>query len=157
MRKTAKNIVYLSPEGLAAAQAELERLLNVDRSRVIGELTIAKEFGNLDENADYESARNEQSFIEGRIAELNALIREARIIDPPKSNRKVVVGSTVEMTCEDGPVTYTIVGHTEADPAAGKISNESPLAQEILGKSVGDKVTVEAPGGCFEYAITRIE
>jgi transcription elongation factor GreA len=155
--KTAKNLTYLSEEGLVKAKMELEQLISVDRQMVIEHLTIAKEYGSTDDNTDLEIARIEQSFVEGRIEELEALIRNAQIIEPPKSNRRVAVGSRVELTCEDGPISYTIVGRAEADPAGGKISNESPLGKALLGKVVGDTITVNAPSGCFEYSITKIE
>ena len=156
-KTAAKNISYLSAEGLIKAQTELEVLITQDRQMVIEHLAIAKESGSTDDNTDLEVARIEQAFVEGRIGELEALIRNAKIIEPPKSNRRVAVGSRVELTCEDGPICYTIVGRAEAEPAGGKISNESPLGKALLGKAVGDTITVEAPSGCFEYSITKIE
>ncbi len=156
MKTPPQPIKYLSAQGLLEAQTELDLLLNVERGAVIERLGIAKEYGNLDENGEYQAARNEQAFIEGRIEELTVLVREAKIIQTPKNNLRVVVGSTVEVSSESGTDTYMIVGRAEADPAGGRISNESPLGKVLLGRRLNDAVTVVAPAGKFDYTITHI-
>jgi transcription elongation factor GreA len=157
MKTRQEPVQYLSSEGLAEARAQLERLVTIDRQEIIAKLRAAMEFGNLDENADYEVTRNEQSFVEGKIEELTALIRDAVIIAAPANNRVVDLGSTVEVTDEQGLVDiYTIVGSAEANPSAGRISNESPLGAVLLGAGPNQVVTVKAPAGEFRYTVTKI-
>ena len=157
MKVRPESVQYLSIEGLAEVRSELERLTTVDRQEVIAKLKTAMEFGNLDENADYEVTRNEQAFVEGKIEELTALIRDAVVISAPRNNQTVALGSTVEIAGEDGMAeTYTIVGSTEASPSTGRISNESPLGAALLGKGLNDLVAVQAPAGEFHYTVTKI-
>jgi transcription elongation factor GreA len=157
MKAKTEHVSYLTVEGLAEAKAELERLSTVGRKEIIQKLEIALEYGNLDENGDYEVTRNEQAFLEGRIGQLSVLIRDAVVIDEPKNNRRVTLGSVVEVTDEDGIVeSYTLVGSTEASPASGRISNESPLGAALLGKELNESVLVQAPAGQFRYTITGI-
>ena len=138
---------YLSKEGLEKLREELDELVNVRRAEVAARIHEAKEHGDITENAEYEDAKNEQAFVEGRIQALSALIKNAVLIDENHSTTHVQIGSTV-----DDPVattarrSFTIVGSAEAAPAEGRISNESPVGRALLGRKKGDKVTVTRPG-----------
>jgi transcription elongation factor GreA len=148
---------YLSREGLETLRAELEELQSVRRSEVASRIHDAKEHGDLSENAEYEDAKNEQAFVEGRIQSLETLIKNAIIIDEHHSTTHVQIGSTVIVKSDDdGKETYTIVGSAEASPGNGKISNESPVGRALLGKKKGDKVEVSVPAGSFTYTIVGI-
>jgi transcription elongation factor GreA len=147
---------YLSPDGLVRARAELDDLVKVKRLDVAEKIKLAREHGDLSENAEYEDAKNEQAFVEGRVQTLQLLIKNARIIEPKAVTGKVGLGSIVTIDGEDGPETYTIVGRAEAQPTAGRISNESPLGRALLGRSVGDKISYTAPGGEFKYDIATV-
>src|SRR4029079_1953798 len=116
----------------------------------------AKEHGDLTENAEYEDAKNEQAFVEGRIQTLEALIKNATLIDEHHTNDHVQIGSTVRVGGPDGSQSFTIVGSTEAKPAEGKISNESPVGRALLGKKKGENVTVQIPAGDIAYKIASI-
>lgn len=149
---------YLTPEGLKKIQEELEYLRTVKRKEVAARLRAAlEEGGDLTENAEYEAAKNEQAFVEGRIQELEHILANAKVIQ--EAQRDVVdVGSTVTVEEEDGTVTtYTIVGQAEAAPQEGRISNESPLGQALIGHKVGEEVEVRAPGGQFKVRILKVE
>ncbi|HET7678141.1 MAG TPA: transcription elongation factor GreA [Candidatus Limnocylindrales bacterium] len=147
---------YLSREGLEKLRAELEELQNVRRSEVAGRIHDAKEHGDLSENAEYEDAKNEQAFVEGRIQQLEQLIKNAILIDENHSTDHVQIGSTVVVQSDDGKETYTIVGSAEASPGNGKISNESPVGRALLGRKKGEKVTVTAPRGETTFKIVSI-
>jgi transcription elongation factor GreA len=126
---------------------------------VIGRIKAAKELGDLKENADYTSAREEQSFLEGRIASIEATLRDATVIEAPigEAAARVMIGSTVDVEDDDGTVSsFGIVGSTEADPAAGRISNVSPVGRALLGRSVGDLIVVTTPRGEVRYRITAL-
>ncbi len=148
--------IYLSREGLERARAELEELINVRRPEVAARIHDAKEHGDLNENAEYEDAKNEQAFVEGRIQALEALIKNATIIDDNHSSDHVQIGSTVVVRSPDGEQRFTIVGSAEARPNEGRISNESPVGRALLGKKKGDKVLVRVPAGDFTYTIVSI-
>lgn len=149
---------YVSRQGLEDLRAELDELVNVRRAEVAARIQEAKEHGDITENAEYEDAKNEQAFIEGRIQSVSALVKNAVIIDEHTSKTHVQVGSTVKLQGSDGTETYTIVGSAEAAPAQGRISNESPVGRALLGRSVGDTVSVKTPhGGEMVYRIVRIE
>ncbi len=154
----ANEAIYLTPQGLAKLQEELEYLRTVKRQEVAERLHEAMEDGELIENAEYEAAKNEQAFIEGRILELEDMLSRAVVIETPKNGDVVQIGSTVVIQ-EDGrkPETYTIVGAAEANPKEGLISNESPLGQALLNKKVGDEVEVQAPSGAFKVRIVKIK
>ncbi len=154
----AQNAVYLTPEGLKKLEEELEYLRTVRRQEVAQRLHEAMEDGELIENAEYEAAKNEQAFVEGRILELEHILSQAQVIEPGKSKDVVRIGSTVVIQ-EDGKKseTYTIVGAAEADPKEGLISNESPLGQALLDHKVGDEVEVEAPAGVLRFRIVKIK
>ena len=147
---------YLSREGLERLRTELEGMTNVRRAEVAARIHDAKEHGDLSENAEYEDAKNEQAFVEGRIQTLEALIKNATIIDETHATDHVAIGSTVEVDSSDGNETFTIVGSAEAEPGAGKISNESPVGRALLGKRKGEKVVVRVPAGDFTYKVISI-
>ena len=147
---------YLSREGEASLRQELDDLVNVRRAEVAARIHDAKQHGDLSENAEYEEAKNEQAFVEGRIQTLEALIRNATIIDEHHSTEHVQIGSTVVLESGDGTETFTIVGSAEAAPREGRISNESPVGRVLLGKKKGDRVMVKVPAGDFAYTITKI-
>ena len=147
---------YLSREGLGKLRLELEEMTNVRRAEVAARIHDAKEHGDLSENAEYEDAKNEQAFVEGRIQALEALIKNATIIDENHSTEHVQVGSTVKVESPDGAEEFTIVGSAEAAPREGRISNESPVGRALLGKRKGEKVLVRVPAGDFTYKIVNI-
>lgn len=151
---------FLTKEGYEKLQDELEHLRSVKRQEVANRLHEAMEGGELIENAEYEAAKNEQAFVEGRIQELEILLATARVIDGSKKEKAdlVQIGSTVTIK-EDGskPEVYTIVGAAEANPREGRISNESPIGKAILNHRVGDEVQVEAPAGMYKVTIMKID
>ena len=153
--------VLVTKEGLKKLKEELKEYKEVRRKQVAERLKEAIAYGDLSENSEYEEAKNEQAFVEGRIVELEKMISNAKIIEDDKSGQDVVqIGVTVtvqNMTEKDDPETYTIVGSTEADPVNHKISNESPIGAAILGKVAGDMVKVKVPAGIFEYKILKIK
>jgi transcription elongation factor GreA len=147
---------YLSREGLAKLREELEEMVNVRRAEVASRIHEAKEHGDITENAEYEDAKNEQAFVEGRIQTLSALIKNAVIIEEKHSTTHVQIGSTVELEGDNGPEKYMIVGSAEAAPLEGRISNESPVGRSLLGKKKGERVTVSSPAGDSIYKIVGI-
>lgn len=147
---------YLTREGYEKSEQELAFLRNDKRKQVAARLQDAMEDGELIENAEYEDAKNEQAFVEGRIKELEILLANAYIIDDEKNPEGVViVGSTVTYKIEgqNETETYMIVGPAEANPREKRISNESPIGHALIGKRVGDRVKVESPGGAFYVEI----
>jgi transcription elongation factor GreA len=147
---------YLSKEKLAELRTELEDMVNVKRAEVAARIHEAKEHGDITENAEYEDAKNEQAFVEGRIQALSALIKNAVVIEENHSTTHVQIGSTVTIRSQDGKEIFTIVGSAEAAPADGKISNESPVGRALLGRKKGDEVTVSVPAGDYTYKILSI-
>ena len=137
---------YLSREGEATLREELSQLVNVRRSEVASRIHDAKEHGDLSENAEYEEAKNEQAFVEGRIQTLEAMLKTAVIIQNTGTDH-VSLGSVVTVESDDGEESFTIVGSAEARPANAKISNESPVGQALLGRKAGESVTVALPNG----------
>ena len=149
--------IYVTRDGLKKLEEELEYLRTVKRAEVAQRLHDAMGEGDIDENAEYDDAKNEQSFVEGRILTLETMIRNAVIIQEGKHRDQVVLGSTVTIVEEGGdPETYHLVGSAEADPRKGRISNQSPLGRALLGKRVGDTVTVSAPAGVLSFQIIAI-
>lgn len=150
--------VLLSLEGLKQLEQELLHLRTVKRLEVAERIKQAREYGDISENSEYEDAKNEQAFIEGRILVLEKMLRNARVIDEPTGHSVVSVGVTVVLKdLEYGDeLTYSIVGTTEADPMANRISNESPVGRAIVGQKVGTVVSVEAPDGVIQYEILDI-
>ncbi len=147
--------VYLSSHGIAGARAELEQLTAVDRRDVVARIVAAREFGDLRENAEYETARKEQSILEGRIQHLTALLRDAVQIEG-SSTSHVSMGTAVTVEDDQGEETYTIVGSHEASPSEGRISSTSPVGRALMGRRAGDTVTVAAPSGRFGLRIVSL-
>jgi len=152
---------FLTREGYQKLQEELEHLRTVKRQEVANRLREAMEDGGdmgVDLDAEYEAAKNEQAFVEGRIQELEILLANARVIQETGTREVVEVGATV--TIQDGdnpPEVYTVVGRAEANPREGRISNESPLGRSLMDHRAGDQVKVEAPGGSFLVRIIKVE
>ena len=154
--------VLITKKGLAKLKEELKYFKDVRRKEVTKRLKEAISYGDLSENAEYEEAKNEQAFIEGRIIELEKMIDNAQIITEGKksADTTVQIGTTVtvqNVTENDDPETYTIVGSTEANPTEYKISNESPIGSALLGKSKNDVIKVKVPAGIFEYKILKVK
>ena len=147
---------YLSKEGLQKLREELEQMVSVRRSEIATRIHDAKEHGDLTENAEYEDAKNEQAFVEGRIQALESMIKNAVLIDENHSTDHVQIGSTVRVQSDDGEESFTIVGSAEAKPGEGRISNESPVGRALLGKKKGEKVVVRVPAGDFTYKVVGI-
>ena len=152
----------MTTTGAERLRAELKDLKNVQRPKVIQAIATAREHGDLKENAEYHAAREQQSFIEGRIKEIEAALSHAEIIDVARlgenAGGKIVFGATVDLydIAEDKEVTYQIVGEMEADIKHNRISITSPIARALIGKSEGDEVEVQAPGGVREYEIVAV-
>jgi transcription elongation factor GreA len=148
---------FLTRQGYDKLQDELEYLRKVKRQEVADRLHEAMEGGELIEDAEYEAAKNEQAFVEGRIQELERLLANARIVEETGSRETVQVGATVTIQ-EDGgdSEVYTIVGPAEANPRNGRISNESPLGRALLNHRAGDVVRVDAPGGSFVVNVIKV-
>ncbi len=149
---------YLTPEGEKALREELDELVDVKRPALAERLRKAIAQGDLSENADYKAAKEEQSFLEGRIQEVEAMLRNAEIIEETQSSDEVSLGSYVTVVEEgtERPEAFRIVGTAEADPINGKVSHESPIGRTLLGRRVGDVITVQAPGGTIAFRITDI-
>lgn len=153
-----ENKVYITEEGLEKLKAELDDLKNVKRPEIIQSLKEARALGDLSENAEYDAARTAQTECEARIQELEHMIENVEIISDQVKKDKVGVGSTVtiEYVDDNEEETYTIVGSKEVDLDNNKISNESPIAQAILGGKVGEIKTVTSPGGTYDVKIVKI-
>lgn len=154
--------VLITKEGLTKLKDELAHFKDVRRKEVAERLKEAISYGDLSENSEYEEAKNEQAFIEGRVIELEQMIANAQIITEGKksTDATVQIGTTVtvqNITDNDDPETYTIVGSTEADPTESKISNESPIGSALLGKGKNDMLKVKVPAGIFEYKILKVK
>lgn len=152
--------IPMTAEGHAKLQAELKELKSVERPAVIKAIAEAREHGDLSENAEYHAAREKQSFIEGRIMELEGMIGRADVIDPRKlSGGSIKFGATVALVDEDTEEekTYQIVGEVEADIEAGRLNINSPLARALIGKEEGDSVEVMTPGGGRSYEIVSVK
>ncbi len=151
--------VYLTREGRDKLQAELDQLIRVARVEVAGRIAQAKDLGDLSENAEYEAAKHEQAFIEGRIRQIQHQLSNAQLIDENVNGEKEIrIGSTVTVREEDGEeTTYMIVGSAEAKPREGKISDESPVGKALLGKKASKKpLVVETPSGSYKLTIVKI-
>ncbi|PQO21844.1 transcription elongation factor GreA [Rhodobacteraceae bacterium WD3A24] len=151
--------VPMTRAGHAALDAELRQLKNEDRPAVIRAIAEAREHGDLSENAEYHAAREKQSFIEGRIKEIEGLLSRADVIDPARMSGSVKFGATVTLVDEDTDEqkTYQIVGEAEADLEKGLLNVKSPLARALIGKDEGDSVEVKTPGGERSYEVLSIE
>ena len=152
--------IPITAEGAEKLKVELQRLKSVERPRIIQAIAEARAHGDLSENAEYHAAKEQQGFIEGRIVELESKMAGAQIIDPKTVNAdgKVVFGATLDLMDEQSgqKVTYQIVGDYEADIAQGKISISSPIARALIGKTEGDAVEVQVPGGVRSYEILEV-
>lgn len=149
----------MTVEGKEKLEAELEELKTVKRKEIVERIKIAREFGDLSENSEYESAKDEQAFVEGRINTLEQMLRNAQIIDNSNfAADEVAIGRTVTFVelPEGEEEEYTIVGKAEADPFSGKISNESPIAKALIGNKKGDTVVINTPAGDMNVKITSI-
>ena len=149
----------LTEEGLKKLENELENLISVKRLEVAQRIKTAIEYGDLSENSEYDDAKNEQAFVEGRIKELEKMIRTAKIIEGSKRKNKVSVGSTVTLFDEEfkDEMVYTIVGSSEADPFNNRISNESPVGKALIGQKKNATVKVATPDGETSYKILAIK
>ncbi len=150
----------MTAEGKKKLEAELEEYKTTKREEVIERIKIARSFGDLSENSEYESAKDEQAFVEGHIKELENMIRHAIVIDSEKvAADEISLGKTVtfQELPDEEPETYTIVGEAEADPFEGKISNESPIAKGLLGRKLGEEVTINTPGGDMTVKILEVK
>lgn len=149
----------MTAEGKAKLEAELEELKLVKRPEIIERIKIARSYGDLSENSEYDSAKDEQAFVEGRITTIEKMLRLSVIIDSNSvAKDEVSLGKTVTfIELPDGDEeTYTIVGGAEANPLEGKISNDSPMAQALIGKKLNDEVSIDSPGGAYTVKIVTI-
>jgi len=150
--------IYLTKEGSAELKKEYDELVNVKRVDVLTRVAQSRNMGDLSENAEYVASREELTFIDGRIDELEIILKQAVIIrDTKTSNHAIKLGSTVTLHINGKKEIFTVVGEWEADPENKKISHESPLGKVLLGKKVGEKVQVEAPAGKITYAIINVK
>lgn len=148
---------YLTQEGLEKLRAELVDLKKHQRPEMISRLEAAKALGDLSENAEYHEAKDTLSFIEGRIREIEVKLNDYQIIEDTAKGGKIGLGSTIVVDVKGKEKTYQIVGSSEADPAGGRISNESPLGNAFLGRKKGDVVTVQTPAGDADYTIVEVK
>jgi transcription elongation factor GreA len=146
----------ITQEGLDKLKKELERRTNIIRKEIVSRIESAKELGDLSENAEYHEAKDEQGFNEGRILEMQNILKNVTIVKNGGSKNEVAMGSRVTVKCKSGEKEYIIVSFNEADPLSGKISNESPLGVAFVGKKRGDRVVVITPKGEVEYKIKKI-
>lgn len=147
----------LTVDGAARLHAELDHLTTVKRPEVVARIRTAKEHGDLKENAEYHAAREEQSFLEGRVQALESRLRTAVIVDAPVSGARVGLGSKVTVEIDGETIDYTIVGASESDPGAGRISSASPVGRALVGRDVGDVISVTTPAGQREYRIVKVQ
>jgi len=149
--------IRITKEGLANLEQELQHLTMVRRPEVAEKIKRAREVGGTENNAEYDDAKNEQAFVEGRILMLDNIMKNAIIIESPVLPDTVELGNKVLIQNQDGKIEqYTIVGSTESNPIEGKISNESPVGRALLGKKIGNKVDVNTPAGIFILKIIEI-
>ena len=151
--------VILTDEGLKKLEQELEELKTIKRKEVAEKIKVARSFGDLSENSEYDEAKNEQAFVESRIATLEAMLKVAKVVDETDlSTDHVGVGSKVKVlnVTKNKEVVYNIVGSTESDPLSGKISDESPIGKALVGAAVGDEVSAEVPAGVLTFKILEI-
>ena len=150
----------MTAEGKEKLQAELKNLKLVKRPEVIERIKVVRSFGDLSENSEYDAAKDEQSHLEDRIAQVEEMLKYAQVVDAESVDpNEVSVGKTITYTevGTDDPETYTIVGSDESDPLNGKISNDSPIAQALLGKKKGETVSITTPGGKFDVVINEVK
>ena len=149
--------ILVTKEGLAKLQSELENLLSVRRQEIAGKIKRAREMGGTENNAEYEDAKNDQAFVEGRILMLENIVKNATVIESPALPGVVEMGDKVLIQNQDGKIEqFTIVGSAEASPVEGKISNESPVGKALLGRKIGDEVEVATPAGVLKLLIMDV-
>ncbi len=148
--------IYLTQEGLEDLKREYEDLTKVKRPEVLERVSQARNQGDLSENAEYTAARDELSFIDGRIDEIEELLKQASVIKEENGKSTIGLGSKVTLQVNGKKQVYTVVGEWEADPTEQKISHESPLGKALIGKKVGEKIEVEAPAGKLHYSIVSV-
>lgn len=153
--------IYLTKEGLESLKKEHEDLIKKKRPQVLDAMSQARNQGDLSENAEYHAAKEELSFIDGRIDELEDMLKQVVVIEEPSKkqsgNSMITLGSKVTVSISGKKHVYTVVGEWEADPENHKISHESPIGKALLGKSVGEKIEVEAPAGKILYTVVSVE
>lgn len=150
--------MYLTKEGYENLKAELDNLLNSERKVIAEKIKTAKEFGDLSENAEYSDAKEQQSFVEGRILEIEHMLKSSEIIDDEHLSCDIInVGCTVHLEASEKELVYRIVGSAEADPKKGYISNESPIGKALMGRRKGDEVEVVVPAGTNKYKVKKIK
>ena len=150
-----KKLFKLTAEGISELEKELAALL-AERGPIAERIKVAREFGDLSENAEYSSARQEQGRCEGRISEIDHILKNVEVITNSKDNGKVSLGNTVVLKGSGSDKTFTIVGSVEADPMSGKISDESPIGKALIGKKLGDDVEIVTPSATTAYKISAI-
>jgi len=149
--------ILITQEGLAKLQSELEQLLSVRRQEVASKIKRAREMGGTENNAEYEDAKNDQAFVEGRILMLENIVKNATVIESPALAGVVEMGDKVLIQNQDGKIEqFSIVGSAEANPVEGKISNESPVGKALLGRKIGDEVEVTTPAGVLRLLIMDV-
>ena len=151
--------VLLSDEGLRKLEAELEELKTVKRKEIADKIEVARSFGDLSENSEYDEAKNDQAIVEARIAELEAMLRNVKVLDEDELSTEMIhVGSKVKLYDREfeEEVEYQIVGSTEADPSKGRISDECPVGKGLLGHRVGESVEIEVPDGVVTFDVLEI-
>lgn len=151
-----KKQFQLTAEGIKELEAEMNELVS-KRGEVAERIKTAREFGDLSENAEYSAARQEQERNEARIAEIDHVLKNAEVIKQPKKKDVVELGNEVELKNKDGVKKFTVVGSVEADPLAGKVSNESPIGKALLGKKVGEEVEIVTPAKTTKYKIQSVK
>jgi transcription elongation factor GreA len=150
--------VHITPEGLESVRNELDQLVTIRRPAIVAKIKAAREFGDLSENFEYHAAKNEQGFMEARVKELEAIIKNHVLIEAAKNKGVVSMGSTVRFREDDGEEeAYRIVGPSEADPKARTVSYESAFGKAVLGHKVGDEVEVKTPNGAYRVRVVGIE
>lgn len=149
--------IQITKEGMEALKKELGELVEKKRPKLVERLSHARSQGDLSENSDYQNAKDELEFLDGRISELEYILKTAQVVGKKRKKDEVAIGTKVTLKANSQKHEYHVVGEWEADPASKKISHESPLGQALVGKKVGDKVQVEAPAGKIVYEILSID
>jgi transcription elongation factor GreA len=151
------NKIQITKQGLKDLKKELDKLVNTKRPKLVERLANARSQGDLSENSDYQNAKEELNFLDGKISELEGVINNAEVVGGKNNNSEIAVGAEVTLKIEDEEHVYYIVGEWEADPVSKKISHNSPLGQALVGKKKGEKVEVEAPAGKVVYEVLSIK
>ncbi len=157
MTKDKVNKIQITKQGLIDLKKELDELISTKRPKLVERLSNARAQGDLSENSDYQNAKEELNFLDGRISELDGVIHNAEVVTGKNSNGEISVGAEVTLKVQDEEHVYYIVGEWEADPVSKKISHNSPLGQALVGKKKGEKAEVEAPAGKVIYEIMSIK